>query len=737
LNGPINLSTNENFEVQTSEHTDCGSIEYGKHRTRFPSIVPRETLLRIGKPMLTKFPWLQPLPEAPGKHDGKITDSLGLYTDAEMQQLGSVGIVNPWGVAVGRNLNTSLTEPLSRLLDVYAALYGENDVVHYDSLEYLLGCITAFPRRITSLRQLQGVPGLGPSSQKKIRDILQTGTTDMLALADDPRIKTIWAFMKILWVGQKTASTWYDRNGIRSIEDLRSACAEGRVLLRHQQKEGLRFYEDIATRPPMERWESEQFERLIKAEVSALLDGCTCVLGGSYRRGQLTSNDFDFILAPPAPHRPCLLLPALYRRLKARGLIKADLHGSWMSTHTRVGAQAETGALNEDGVPLDHLTIGLLPPINNLCARAINGDEDARSGLDRIRADYAAWVAQLDTAAGLHRPASRAADPAKRWADSACCIRPDNPASHLPSVFGQQRTEEGLRTLVDECIADLMRTAEAMRVGDEASEGKAPAFGSDDGWKGALSTPPDTPMSTDIRSAMSTPHAEPCSNGGSSVSSTLTTVMHATPSTSGRPGSLQQRQIAQSSRSTHACSWNCSTFMGVALWNGCHRRIDLKCYFAEQLPLALIAWTGNKFFNRSVRRLANSLGFTMDDRILIPMESHLDNTPAHRGHHRLTAGVKRARLGTTQSSAASDDARWGRGHLWTPAVHRRLIREPSRTASGESSAEDADRPGPARVAVKSEEDIFDALGINYIPVTQRCCFGHHPGAGSATAYLTH
>jgi len=44
-----------------------------------------------------------------------------------------------------------------------------------------------------------------------------------------------------------------------------------------------------------------------------------------------------------------------------------------------------------------------------------------------------------------------------------------------------------------------------------------------------------------------------------------------------------------------------------------HRRIDMKCYPVEEMPFALLYFTGNAYFNRSMRWFAKRKGLTLSD----------------------------------------------------------------------------------------------------------------------------
>lgn len=106
-----------------------------------------------------------------------------------------------------------------------------------------------------------------------------------------------------------------------------------------------------------------------------------------------------------------------------------------------------------------------------------------------------------------------------------------------------------------------------------------------------------------------------------------------------------------------------SSYMGLLRLDGyqLHRRLDLKLYPEEQLPFALLYFTGSDHFNRSMRHFAKQKGYTLSDRgIMLKAPAHA-RSPGGLGNER---GLVNAR---------------------------------------------------------DEADIFAALGLEYVPPTERNC----------------
>ena len=55
------------------------------------------------------------------------------------------------------------------------------------------------------------------------------------------------------------------------------------------------------------------------------------------------------------------------------------------------------------------------------------------------------------------------------------------------------------------------------------------------------------------------------------------------------------------------------SYMGVCRMSQLHRRIDVKFYPNSQLPFAQLYFTGNAYFNRSMRLYAKLAGYSLSD----------------------------------------------------------------------------------------------------------------------------
>jgi hypothetical protein len=71
---------------------------------------------------------------------------------------------------------------------------------------------------------------------------------------------------KILGVGYLRSHQWLDKHGVRSIEDVRAAVAEGKIRLSPSQKDGVSHYQDIRV-TPLVRSEIEEMQAVLRGSL--------------------------------------------------------------------------------------------------------------------------------------------------------------------------------------------------------------------------------------------------------------------------------------------------------------------------------------------------------------------------------------------------------------------------------------------------------------------------------------
>ena len=156
---------------------------------------------------------------------------------------------------------------------------------------------------IRNINQVKKVPGLGKQSVEKINEYLETGQiakveeVKKLIVKEKENQKNVskqrilGKFASVLGAGEKTAEKWWDA-GMRSLDDLR----KNPKLLTHQQKIGLKYYDDLHTRIPREYITTFQLmvRYVLAKEVG--MNGYELTVAGSYRRGNSSSGDIDILI---------------------------------------------------------------------------------------------------------------------------------------------------------------------------------------------------------------------------------------------------------------------------------------------------------------------------------------------------------------------------------------------------------------------------------------------------------
>ena len=147
---------------------------------------------------------------------------------------------------------------------------------------------------ITSISQLEGLPGIGPTIMEKFKEYVETET---LRIIEHEKTNPINILTDVYGIGPKKAEELV-KVGIKTIADLRSRQDE---LLNDIQKIGLKYYEDILQRIP--RQEIEEYKGLFMSSAESISkiaaiknDDFSFEIVGSYRRGAQDSGDIDVII---------------------------------------------------------------------------------------------------------------------------------------------------------------------------------------------------------------------------------------------------------------------------------------------------------------------------------------------------------------------------------------------------------------------------------------------------------
>lgn len=154
---------------------------------------------------------------------------------------------------------------------------------------------------IKSANDVDGIPGIGAGSKKRIAEILESNElSELKNKYDDDKqsvINSIQELEGIIGVGDKLAKKFVTEYKIRSITELKKAIKKGDIEVNDKIKLGLKYYGIINnTIPRKEIISMEKYLKKIANKIDKKLELTIC---GSYRRGKSTSGDIDVLIVHP------------------------------------------------------------------------------------------------------------------------------------------------------------------------------------------------------------------------------------------------------------------------------------------------------------------------------------------------------------------------------------------------------------------------------------------------------
>ena len=192
-----------------------------------------------------------------------------------------------------KRYNEEFIEILSKLSDI---MMKQGQAFRSKAYQKAQESIVNYPDDITSVKQLNGMPGIGPTISEKLNEYVETGT---LQLIEREKTNPVNILSDVYGIGPKKAEELV-KLGVTSISNLRKRQDE---LLNNVQKIGVAFYEDIQERIP--RQEIIEYETLFNGIFSNIVSNKKgkekdkkdkFEIVGSYRRGSANSGDIDIII---------------------------------------------------------------------------------------------------------------------------------------------------------------------------------------------------------------------------------------------------------------------------------------------------------------------------------------------------------------------------------------------------------------------------------------------------------
>ncbi|KAI9051143.1 hypothetical protein LZ554_005245 [Drepanopeziza brunnea f. sp. 'monogermtubi'] len=205
------------------------------------------------------------------------------------------------GIALENNPNRQTIEILGEMGAYYERIRDQWRTLAYRKA---VGTLKKQSVKITRYEQAIELQFIGHRLALKIEEIAITGHLRRLDNARlDPNDKILQLFLKIYGVGPGQADKWIQA-GHKTLDDLRAL-----PNLHKNQKIGLDHYDDFDTRIP--RDQVTALGEIVKKAVDEIDPQVEAIIGGSYRRGALTSGDIDFIITKRGTESGLDLLPFL------------------------------------------------------------------------------------------------------------------------------------------------------------------------------------------------------------------------------------------------------------------------------------------------------------------------------------------------------------------------------------------------------------------------------------------
>ncbi|KAH8197934.1 hypothetical protein TruAng_007884 [Truncatella angustata] len=174
---------------------------------------------------------------------------------------------------------------------------------------------------ITTAEEAREISGIGGKIADKIVEIAKNGRCrELEELQKDPNNAVRELFLNVYGVGHTTASDWISQ-GLRTLQEVLEKAKPTKY-----QRLGIEHFDDLNTRIP--RVEVEALGVCVMRTARGIDPLVEFIVGGSYRRGQMTSGDIDFIVTRKGTKTTADLDPffrKLIERLTDKGFLTAGL----------------------------------------------------------------------------------------------------------------------------------------------------------------------------------------------------------------------------------------------------------------------------------------------------------------------------------------------------------------------------------------------------------------------------
>jgi DNA polymerase beta len=164
------------------------------------------------------------------------------------------------------------------------------------TIKRVIETISRYNKKINEGNELDKIKGIGPKTIARVDEIIKTGTlseikTKVLQYESITELSTIYG------IGPVKASGFYEQFGIKSINDLIKAVADGKITLTHQMELGIKYKDTLLSKIPHEL--IKLAEKPILDKIMSIDNNIVAVICGSFRRKKDFSSDMDILLTHP------------------------------------------------------------------------------------------------------------------------------------------------------------------------------------------------------------------------------------------------------------------------------------------------------------------------------------------------------------------------------------------------------------------------------------------------------
>lgn len=197
------------------------------------------------------------------------------------------------------NDNEKLIDIFSQLEQLHTTL---DNIYEARSYKKVVDTLKKYPTKIKSADELKGIEGIGNRTRLKVDEILKTNKLKLLEeLKKDKNIIARLELQRVLGIGPKLSKKMVEKDGIKSVKQLKEAYKKGNIDLTHMQIIGLKYFDKLNAKIP--RNEITKYYHLFEKTLHKEFPNIEVHMAGSYRRGKETSGDIDMILTSSSSNK--------------------------------------------------------------------------------------------------------------------------------------------------------------------------------------------------------------------------------------------------------------------------------------------------------------------------------------------------------------------------------------------------------------------------------------------------